>query len=525
MESIVRLDQHIASDIERGTFEAFQCQGEPEQLIEAIVQTLDIFFTASDWEVSRGLSHVVFSHKSCEITIAAKSADAKRTAVSSPFAARHQMTDIMIISRNSDAISNQAYLLAVDFLRVYCSSYSSDEVDLIRGGFPLLASVSAQHNFENDNVALIFRDHFLEDNLGFLLSCKDSGINPRWIFALSKGDRTLKRDRIASYLKSLHFNVGLFDNAAFDSKAFDENTSSVYGLIEQFVLQAKAAGRRVILIDDGALMPMVFGQRQHLIDFTIELTIIGIKRLSKLASLSMPILDLARSKLKTALVYPEISDACFRRVRHMLSDEKFSGRTVIIAGYGNAGRPLAQKFRSIGCQVVVVDVHKIPLICAAEEGFRTFSSLRAALEQHKPMLVVGCSGEVSIGAEDLDLIPNGCYLTGIATRDLSEINKNLGKQQIVNIPGFGNEYRLADGRVFYQLGDGRSVNLFESDSIPNKAGDIFRSAVLILLASGIRTPEKFCAGINLNQVDDVLLESGIYDAYYETYLEQAGSPK
>jgi adenosylhomocysteinase len=75
------------------------------------------------------------------------------------------------------------------------------------------------------------------------------------------------------------------------------------------------------------------------------------------------------------------------------------------------------------------------------------------------------------------------------------------------------------------LGDGRSVNLFESDSIPNKAGDIFRSAVLILLASGIKTPEKFCTGINLNQVDDVLLDSGIYDAYYETYLDQAGSPK
>ncbi|MFJ2466768.1 hypothetical protein [Pseudomonas sp. NPDC087615] len=522
MVSIIETIKLPALDNCKGGFEIFRCQGEPDRLMDAIMQSLRVFFVLPGWRVDRAPQHIVFARHGAEITVAVKSAGATAGAVSSPFAARHPTTDIVIVGRDLDADADQSYQLAVDFLRVFSSSYSSDEVKLICGGFPLLTQVAAKLDFADENVALIFRDHFLEDNLAFLLSCRDSGINPRWIFALSKGDRTLKRDRIASYLKSLHFNVGVFDNAVFDAKVFDENTSSVYGLLEQFVMQAKAAGKRVILIDDGALMPTMFGQRQHLIDFVIELTIIGIKRLNGLGALSMPVLDLARSRLKTALVYPEIADACFRRVRHMLCDEKFSGRTVIIAGYGNAGRPLAEKFRSIGCQVVVVDVNKIPLICAAEEGFRTFSSLRKALERHKPMLVVGCSGEVSIGAEDLELIPDGCYLTGIATRDLSAIRKNLGEQQITEIPRFGTEYRLSADRVFYQLGDGRSVNLFESDSIPNKAGDIFRAAVLIMLASGIEKPRSFEAGINLKVVDDLLQDSGIFDLYYETYLDQAG---
>ncbi len=504
-------------------FEIFRCQGEPTDLMEAILGRLRVFFSAPDWQCQRTVHSVVFQCDTAEITVAVKLAGVAASAISSPFAGRHPMTDIAIIGRCLVGRAEQAYQLAVDFLRVFSSSYSAEEVKLICNGFPLLSHVAEQLDFADDKVALIFRDHFLEDNLAFLLSCRDAGINPRWIFALSKGDRTLKRDRIASYLKSLHFNVGVFDNAVFDAKVFDENTSSVYGLLEQFVLQAKAAGKRVVLIDDGALMPIMFGQRQHLIDFVIELTIIGIKRLNKLGALNMPVLDLARSRLKTALVYPEIADACFRRVRHMLSDEKFSGRTVVIAGYGNAGRPLAEKFRSIGCQVVVVDVNSIPLICAAEEGFRTFSSLKGALEHHRPMLVIGCSGEVSISADDLQLIPDGCYLTGIATRDLSAIRSHLGEQQITEIPRFGTEYRLSPDRVFYQLGDGRSVNLFESDSIPNKAGDIFRAAVLIMLASGISRPEAFKPGINLEAVDNLLEASSLFDLYYNTYLDQSGA--
>ena len=511
------------TEVEDGDFEVFRCQGDSGTLIDSIIQHLRVFFTADRWHLARGIRHAVFSRDGAEISVAAKSTSSAGCTISSPLANRYPMMEIVILARCLQKDDAYCFRLAADFLRVFCSSYTKDEVLSICQGFPLLTQIAAQLDLAEQDIALVFRDHFLEDNLSFLISCRNAGINPRWIFALSKGDRTSQRDRIASYLKSLHFNVGVFDNAAFESPSFDENTSAVYGLLEQFVLQAKAAGKRVILIDDGALMPIIFGQRQNLIDFAIELTIIGVKRLSKLPALEIPVLDMARSKFKTALVYPEIADACFRRVRYLLKEEKFSGRTVAIVGYGNAGRPLAQKFRSIGCQVVVVDINRLTLICAAEDGFRTFPSLEAALQQHKPMLIIGCSGEVSITSTDLALVPNGCYLTGIATKDLSEFGKSSDSRQSVNIPSFGTEHRTSSEKTFYQLGDGRSVNLFESDSIPNKAGDVFRAAVLIMLVFGIEKRSRLQVGINSDIVDVILQDSGLLDLYYETYLDQRNS--
>ena len=255
MVNIVEPHQPLRLAENKNGFEVFRCQGEPHRLMDAIFKRLWVFFSAPDWQCQRTLQCVVFECAGAEITVAVKSADVPSGTISSPFAGRHPMTDIVIVGRSLEGGAEHAYQLAVDFLRVFSSSYSADEVRLICDGFPLLSQIAEKLDFGNDNVALIFRDHFLEDNLVFLLSCRDAGINPRWIFALSKGDRTLKRDRIASYLKSLHFNVGVFDNAVFDAKVFDENTSSIYGLLEQFVLQAKAAGKRRYLIYSRELTP------------------------------------------------------------------------------------------------------------------------------------------------------------------------------------------------------------------------------------------------------------------------------
>ncbi|PVE09959.1 hypothetical protein [Streptomyces scopuliridis] len=407
-------------------------------------------------------------------------------------------------------------------LRGQC--YSEAEIDSIVRAMPLVDRYATKEPALAD-WALIFRDHYVENSVGFLLGMERAGLDPNWVFALSKGDRTLHRSRVHAWFLNHGYLSDVLDNSVINDTA--DTAAQAYALgvnerVNAFIRQAHAAGRKVLVIDDGGLLAQGYGADGVLteyIDAALELTVSGLKRIANApGELSIPVLNMARSRLKTMLGYNEIADSCVRRLRAILPGEKFIGRHVLILGFGTLGARVAYALRSLGCRVSVVDTDILALITAAEHGFETYQTAAEALRGHSPFLVIGGTGELAITAEDLPLLPDGVYLAGFATKDFSILSEGFEGVESTVVPYVGVRHVLPSGAAATVLGDGRSLNLFEYEGIANRGYDAYRAGTLIAAKTLCRDIGSLDPGLHLEPVDRAIDEAELFHAYYSEYL-------
>lgn len=86
------------------------------------------------------------------------------------------------------------------------------------------------------------------------------------------------------------------------------------------------------------------------------------------------------------------------------------------------------------------------------------------------------------------------------------------------LPGLGWQYDLPHGPSLVLLGDGRSLNLFEADSIPNQGYDAYRAGTLIAAKALCRTIAQQRPGVFTDAADAAIAASGMYDTYFDLYL-------
>lgn len=144
--------------------------------------------------------------------------------------------------------------------------------------------------------ALIFRDHYVENTLGFLLSAHRAGIPTQWIFALAKGDQTRNRDRVHATLLDQGFASGVLDNTVINApNTHGAELARGLAAVEQFIDAAHRAGRKVLVIDDGGLLAQGYGgiDAPRRVDAALELTVAGLKRIAAAGPLGIPVLNLA----------------------------------------------------------------------------------------------------------------------------------------------------------------------------------------------------------------------------------------
>ncbi|MCC9309170.1 S-adenosyl-L-homocysteine hydrolase, partial [Kitasatospora sp. RB6PN24] len=376
--------------------------------------------------------------------------------------------------------------------------YTATELDGIRASMPLVDRYSAP-NPAFQQWALLFRDHYLEHSVGFLLGMERAGIPPQWIFALDKGDRTFNRDRVHATFLARGYRSDVLDNSAVNNpNAHSAELEHVTAAIDTFIDQAHAAGRRILVVDDGGLLARGYGAAgaPRQVDAALELTVSGIKRITAAGPLAIPVLNLARSQVKSHLGYREIADSCLRRLRAIVPDRKFIGRPVLLLGHGTLGSRLAPALRTLGCRVAVVDTDPLALIGAAEAGYTTHRTARQALTAEAPFLVIGTTGEIALAEHEVALLPDEVLLAPFATRDFSVLTEGARAQDATEIPGIGLRLPLPGGRAATLLGNGRSMNLFEADSIPNQGYDAYRAGTLIAATALCADPARLPAGLH-----------------------------
>lgn len=232
-----------------------------------------------------------------------------------------------------------------------------------------------------------------------------------------------------------------------------------------------------ITMDDGAdLATLLHTKRTDItpIGSTEETTtgVIRLRAMSEDGTLRLPVVAVNDSQTKHLFDnrYGTGQSAMDGIIR--ASNVLIAGLTVVIVGYGNCGRGVADRADGLGAKVVVVEVDPVRALAAAMDGFQVMTADDAArvgdvfitvtgnkhvlrrrhFELMKDSAIIANAGHFDI---ELDLV---------ALADMS----NDRRQVRANLE----EYRLTDGRRILVAAEGRLVNLGAAEGHPADVMDM-----------------------------------------------------
>jgi adenosylhomocysteinase len=149
-----------------------------------------------------------------------------------------------------------------------------------------------------------------------------------------------------------------------------------------------------------------------------------------------------------------------------------AGRVCVVAGYGWTGRGVAARLRGMGGDVVVTEIDPIAALEARMDGFRVMPMLDAAAIAD---LIVTVTGNTTVvAAPHFKVLKDGCLLANAGHMDIEVSRADLEGMSVshATVRPRVEEYRFADGRRAYLLGEGRLINLATGQGHPVEIMDL-----------------------------------------------------
>ncbi len=150
------------------------------------------------------------------------------------------------------------------------------------------------------------------------------------------------------------------------------------------------------------------------------------------------------------------------------SNVLIAGKTLVVAGYGDCGKGVAQRARGMNANVIVTEVKAFCALQAALDGFRVMPMAEAAPLGDIFITVTG--NKHVIRKEHFLAMKEGAVLANSGHFDI-EIDlaalKGLAKG-VRRIRPFLDEYTLAGGRKLFVGGEGRLINLAAAEGHPSE---------------------------------------------------------
>ncbi|MCI4353281.1 MAG: adenosylhomocysteinase [Thermoplasmata archaeon] len=250
--------------------------------------------------------------------------------------------------------------------------------------------------------------------------------------------------------------------------------------VEEFTagIQAMLASDPEVIIDDGAdlvaLAHTARKDRGSILGSTEETTtgITRLRAMEKAHALRFPAIDVNDAAMKHLFDNRFGCGQSFLDGLFSATNLLVAGRTCVVAGYGWVGKGIASRLRGVGADVIVTEVDPVRAIEARLEGFRVRPMTEAAAEADLIVTTTGNRGIVR--AEHLKGIKDGCLLANMGHFDV-EISKPdlaaMSTHRAIVRPNV-EEFRFADGRRVYLLGDGRLINLAAGQGHPAEIMDL-----------------------------------------------------
>jgi len=145
----------------------------------------------------------------------------------------------------------------------------------------------------------------------------------------------------------------------------------------------------------------------------------------------------------------------------------FAGKTVVVCGYGDCGKGVAQRAKGLGSEVIVIEVSAFRALQARYDGFRVMPIADAAKEGGVFITVTG--NKNVIRAEHMKEMKDGAMMFNSghfdAEIDLKGLKSITASQRRVR--PFLDEYTLKNGKNVYVGGEGRLINLVAAEGHPS----------------------------------------------------------
>jgi adenosylhomocysteinase len=160
-----------------------------------------------------------------------------------------------------------------------------------------------------------------------------------------------------------------------------------------------------------------------------------------------------------------------------------AGRTVVVLGYGSAGRGVAQRAKGMGAAVIVCEVDAVRALEARMEGFEVMSALAAAPLGEVFITVTGAPHVLR--REHFALMRDGAVLANaghfdveISLADLAALGGGEPREALPLV----DEY-VIDGRRLHLVAKGRVVNLAAAEGHPAAVMDLSFAAQALAVAA------------------------------------------
>jgi adenosylhomocysteinase len=234
-----------------------------------------------------------------------------------------------------------------------------------------------------------------------------------------------------------------------------------------------------LIVDDGAdLVTTLHTRRADLISNVIggtEETTTGVVRLRSLeraGKLRYPIIAVNDAQTKYLFdnrygTGQSTLDGIIRATNIL-----FAGKKVVIAGYGWCGHGAAMRAKGLGAQVIVTEVEPVKALEAIMDGFRVMPMMEAAKIGDIFITVTGDKNVID--KHHFEVMKDGAILANSGHFNV-EINIPALEAMAANkrcARPFVDEYKMADGRRIFLLGDGRLINLAAAEGHPASVMDM-----------------------------------------------------
>jgi len=233
-----------------------------------------------------------------------------------------------------------------------------------------------------------------------------------------------------------------------------------------------------VIVDDGAdLVALVHQTRTERgrIRGSTEETTTGVTRLKALersGKLLFPAIDVNDAAMKH--LFDNRYGTGQSTIDGILSATNLliAGRVCVVAGYGWCGKGVAARLRGLGGDVIVTEIDAVRALEARLDGFRVMPMLDAAPQADLIVTVTGSRDVVR--ADHLRVLKDGCLLANSGHFDVEISKPDLEGLAIAHarVRPQVEEYRFADGRRAYLLGEGRLVNLAAGQGHPVEIMDL-----------------------------------------------------
>ena len=243
-------------------------------------------------------------------------------------------------------------------------------------------------------------------------------------------------------------------------------------------LQAVLDADPDVIVDDGAdlvaLVHTTIGKRGKIRGSTEETTtgVTRLKALERSGRLLFPAIDVNDAQMKH--LFDNRYGTGQSTVDGILTATNLliAGKVCVVAGYGWCGKGVAARLHGLGGEVVVTEVDPVRAIEARLDGYRVEPMLDAAREADLIVTVTGNTGVVR--AEHFRVLKDGCLLANSGHFDVEVSKRDLEGMAVSHRTARPNveEYRFADGRRAYLLGEGRLINLAAGQGHPVEIMDL-----------------------------------------------------